>query len=298
MIVRDKPGLWELLFALRGSVLPHIAATILSFTIFSAALVGLDKAGLLPLGHLDTTPFTVFGIALSLFLGFRNAAAYDRWWEARRLWGGLVADLRSLGRECEVCSTAPDRRQRILRLALGFVHLHRINLRCIPQDAAAAQWGTVAFANAPHPPCAPLDQIAAEIAAGLVAGDIDGFGARTLTTRLGSIALQQAGCERIAATPLPFVYSLLVFRTCYLYCLLLPLALIASAGWMAPVFTAIVAYVFFGLAEVTEEMSHPFGATINGLPLDALCRIVEISLAPRLGEPAPAPLQPVDFYLS
>ena len=46
--------------------------------------------------------FATFGIALSLFLGFRNNAAYDRWWEARKLWGGLVADLRALPRELEL----------------------------------------------------------------------------------------------------------------------------------------------------------------------------------------------------
>ena len=114
---------------------------------------------------------------------------------------------------------------------------------------------------------------------------------------MSSIALQQAGCERIAATPLPYVYSLLIYRTTYLYCLLLPLALIAHAGWLTPLFIGIVAYVFLGLAEVTEELSHPFGTALNALPLDAICRAAEISLAPHLGQPAPPPLLPQDFHL-
>lgn len=298
MIVRDRPGAWQLLFALKGSVLPRISGPILGFAAFSALLVGLDRSGTWQAPRLDATAFTVFGIALSLFLGFRNNAAYDRWWEARRLWGGLVADLRALGRECAICVADEGRRRRILRQALAFAHLHRLNLRGLAPDAAARAAGAGAFTAAAHPPCAALDEAAAEIAAGQAAGEIDGFGIRALTTRLASIALQQAGCERIAATPLPFVYTLLIFRTCWLYCLLLPLALIGPAGWLAPLFTAIVAYVFFGLAEVTEELSHPFGATINGLPLDALCRTIEIGLAPHLGEPPPAPLAPVDYYLS
>ena len=111
------------------------------------------------------------------------------------------------------------------------------------------------------------------------------------------IGLAQAGCERIRATPLPYVYSLLVFRTTWLYVLLLPLALLENSGWMTPVFTVIVAYTFFGLAEVTEELAHPFGATANALPLDAICRAAEISLAPHLGEEAPPPLLPVNFRL-
>ena len=55
---------------------------------FATVLVLLDQT-VLPLKHVNATPFAVFGVALSLFLGFRNNAAYDRWWEARRLWGGL-----------------------------------------------------------------------------------------------------------------------------------------------------------------------------------------------------------------
>ncbi len=152
--------------------------------------------------------------------------------------------------------------------------------------------------GAPHPPCAALDRIAAEIGAAHRDGRIDGFGAKALQERLGSLALQQTGCERIATTPLPYVYSLLIYRTTYLYCLLLPLALVTPAGWMTPLFVGIVGYVFLGLAEVTEDLSHPFGTTPNALPLDAMCRLVEISLAPHLGEPAPEPLAAKNFYLS
>ena len=78
----------------------------------------------------------------------------------------------------------------------------------------------------------------------------------------------------------------------------LPLALIDTTGWMTPVFVAAVAYMFLGLAEVTEELSHPFATSLNGIALDAICRAAEISLAPHLDEAPPSPLQPVNHYLS
>ena len=143
-----------------------------------------------------------------------------------------------------------------------------------------------------------LDRLTARLATAHRAGGIDGFGARALSQRLAAITLAQAGNERIAGTPLPFVYSLLIYRTIYIYCLLLPVALFAAAGWLTPVIVAIVAYVFLGLAEVSEEMSHPFGTSPNALPLDAICRAMEISLAAHLGEEPPAPLAPVDYLLS
>ncbi|MCG7627515.1 bestrophin family protein [Epibacterium sp. MM17-32] len=115
MIVRHKPGFLELLVATHGSVLPRILPRIAALTAMAALLVWLDGS-LLALPHTNAAPFAVFGVALSLFLGFRNNAAYDRWWEGRRLWGQLVADMRALGRE--VVMFQPDgHKRRPLRLA-------------------------------------------------------------------------------------------------------------------------------------------------------------------------------------
>jgi putative membrane protein len=296
MIVRTKPGLWDLAFAMRGSVLPHIARALLTLMLIAGLMVWLETA-LHPLPVVDVAPFTVFGIALSLFLGFRNNAAYDRWWEARRLWGGLLADLRALAREAEIFVREETLRREMLEVALIFLHLHRLSLRRQqPDPGLRAQAGVLL--DAPHPPDAALDRLGGLVALALERGALDGFGARTLSARLSSLSLQQAGSERIAGTPLPYVYSLLIYRTTYLYCLLLPLALVGPAGWLTPVFVGIVAYVFLGLAEVSEELSQPFGDNLNALPLDAICRTAEISLAPHLGHAAPPPLMPRDFHLS
>ena len=294
--MRDKPSWRELAFALRGSIVPAIAPRIALLMLFSAAMVLLhQRTAAFP--EIDAAGFTVFGIALSLFLGFRNNAAYERWWEARKLWGGLLADLRSFAREAQLFVPDEALQRRLVRLSLAFIHLHRANLRRLPDDPRARELAGD-LADAPHPPDAALDRIAGELAAGVRAGVVDGFGAKALAERLASITVQQAGCERIATTPLPYVYSLLIYRTTYLYCLLLPLALVGPAGWMTLLFVGIVAYVFLGLAEVTEDLSHPFGTTPNALPLDAICRAAEISLAPHLGEQPPAPLEARDFYLS
>jgi putative membrane protein len=296
MIVRNTPSKADLLFAVRGSIVPVIAPRVGFLVAMSALMVALhQQLGVFP--AIDGFGFTSFGIALSLFLGFRNNAAYDRWWEARKLWGGLLADVRSIAREAEIFVQDAERRRGILWLALAFLHLHRRNLRGLDDNAGARSLPADLVA-APHPPCAALDRLSGEIASGHAAGGIDGFGARALAERVASMAVQQAGCERIASTPLPYVYSLLIYRTTYLYCLLLPLSLVEAAGWLTPVFVGVVAYVFLGLAEVSEELAHPFGTTPNALPLDAICRAAEISLAPHLGEPAPEPLQAQNFYLS
>lgn len=296
MIIRGKPSLWHIMTALRGSVLPVIAPQVLGMMAYAGVIVWLDRT-FHDLPHPEPTAFSVFGIALSLFLGFRNNAAYDRWWEARKLWGLMLANMRALARETEVFLTDEAVRHRILRLALANLHLHRTNLRGQGPDAASQAATEKAGLSTTARPCDALDAMAWVLAAERQAGRLDGFGARQLADRMSDLGNHQAGAERIAVTPLPYVYSLLVFRTSWLYLLFVPLSLVGAAGWMTPLVVGVMAYVFFGFAEVTEELSHPFAETPNALPLNAICRAVEISMAPHLGEVPPPPLLPVDYRL-
>jgi putative membrane protein len=108
-----------------------------------------------------------------------------------------------------------------------------------------------------------------------------------------------ASCERIKNTPIPFSYTLLLHRTAYLYCFLLPFGLVDSIGFMTPFVVAIVAYTFFGLDALGDEIAEPFGREPNDLPLDALCRTIEIDLREALRDQhVPAPLKPVNYFLS
>src|SRR6201996_9714528 len=98
MIVRPRPSLLQLFFILRGSVITRIFPQVLVVFALSALIVELHRIspGLISGG--SGAPFTLLGIALSIFLGFRNNACYDRWWEARRQWGQLIVEMRSLAR--------------------------------------------------------------------------------------------------------------------------------------------------------------------------------------------------------
>jgi putative membrane protein len=106
------------------------------------------------------------------------------------------------------------------------------------------------------------------------------------------------GCERIHGTPIPFAYILLLHRTVYMYCLLLPFCLVGSVGWATPLMVGVLAYTFFGLDALGDQIESPFERLPNDLALDAICRTIEISLGALLGEQdLPEPLQPVDGVL-
>jgi putative membrane protein len=130
------------------------------------------------------------------------------------------------------------------------------------------------------------------------AGALDIMAYRILDERLSEIAAAQAGCERIMGTPLPFAYTLLLQRTAYIFCLLLPFGLASTAGWATPLFTALIAYTFFGLDALSEELEDPFGTEANDLALDGLCRVCEISVFEALGEAPPKMIPAEKFYFS
>lgn len=301
MIVRDPPSSLRLFFVMQGSVVPKIIGKILGVSALSVIVVMLDKT-FITLPHISIGAMGIFGVALSLFLGFRNNAAYERWWEARKLWGSMIADVRTLGRHMCVFVGKGVHREKTLSCAVAFAHLHRGLLRGVDVRPDIVEWvgddQADHMLNHKNPADAALRSMADKIGKLTEDDAISGFGQMSIAQTLASMALAQAGCERILTTPLPFVYSLLVRRTTYLYCWLLPFALLESAGWFAPIFAAIVAYVFFGLQAVTNELEHPFRTAQNGLPLDAMCRTIEISVAEALERTPPAPLAAQNHILS
>lgn len=301
MIVRSLPSFLHLFSTKQGSIAPKVLPTILGFMALSLAVVACDRL-LIDLPHISIASMNVFGIALSLFLGFRNNAAYNRWWEARKLWEQFIYNSRNLILETAIFVDNQTVRQKMLYLVAAYVHLHRGRLQGMDVSKDVCHWITqpelAAFLQRCSPPCAVLNHINNEIKELYQAKKIPSIAARALSNRINQLATVQSGNERLASTPLPFVYSLLIQRTTYLYFLLLPLALIDAAGWFSPLFSGVVAYIFLGLSAVTNELEHPFGQHLNALPLKALCRTIEISIAENLGEKPLPKIQPENHLLT
>ena len=301
MIVRPRPSFLHLLFILRGSIVPQIAPKVLAILVVSclALAAQLFKPGLFEQSTI--APFTLVGLALSIFLSFRNSASYDRWWEARKLWGQMIFEVRSLMRMLGGMALAgadAAHREAALRCLVGFASALEARLRSKDQAAALAPWiGEQDPAAATAPQAALLCASRALLA--LRRSDCygDAYHAH-LEERLHGLNMVQTACERIMTTPLPFAYTLLMHRTAYGFCLLLPFGLVGALGWWTPIVAAMVAYTLFGLDALGEELEDPFSTHQNGLPLSAMVRTVEIEVLTALGvQDLPAPLQPIDHVL-
>ena len=83
----------------RGSVLKSILPQLLVVLAVSTAITAVNGRVFGVHVPLTIAPFTLLGVSLAIFLGFRNSASYDRFWEGRKLWGSLVIVARSLARQ-------------------------------------------------------------------------------------------------------------------------------------------------------------------------------------------------------
>jgi len=287
-----------MLFVWHGSVLRDIAPQLLATTAFAilvTALHGRLFAWKIPLNFV---PFSLVGLTLALFLGFRNSTSYARYWEARTLWGAVLNESRALVRQALTLSDAPAPETRVLALRLiAFVHALRHQLRATDAQADLSRL-------LPADECARL-QAARYTPAMLLlmagewlrdqrqAGHIALPLVQAMEVPLGRLTEALGGCERIANTPIPFTYAVIIHRTIYLYCVLLPFGLVDAIGPMTPVIIAFIAYTFFSLEALGNEIEEPFGTSPNDLALDAMSASIEATLREMMGEPPSVPTSAV-----
>lgn len=295
---------WRMLFTLRGSIVPVIWKRVLAMMVLAAGVVllahDLPHASL----ALSAAPLTLIGLTLAIFLGFRNSIAYERWWEARTMWGELLIVVRNLARQTQsllLDVPLPQRRVLVHRL-VAFAHALRHLLRGTEPTADLAKWlpaeEAAALAASPNPPNALLGLIGTHYAAQQRAGQLDSILLASIDAQITRMSYVLGGCERIRSTPIPFAYILLLHRTVYVYCLLLPFCLVDSVGWLTPLMVGILSYTFFGLDALGEQIEDPFDRLPNDLALDTLCRGMEISLTELLGDSElPTPLSATDSVL-
>lgn len=297
MITRPPLHWFRMLFVLRGSVLRRIAPQLIGITLFAALItaahgrIGEWKVSL------NFVPFSLIGLTLAIFLGFRNSTSYARYWEARSLWGTVLNETRSLTRQALTLAANPaDARQLVYRLC-AFVHALRHQLRgtdawpditLFLDDADAARVKTAKFK-----PAIVLLMAGEWVGDRLRLGQLSPSLALPMETSLSQLGTALGGCERIAGTPIPFTYSVIIHRCIYLYCTLLPFGLLDSIGLMTPVVVCFIAYTFFALEALSAEIEEPFGEEPNDLALTAMSYTIESTVLEMIGEP-PRSTAPVE----
>lgn len=304
MIVRPATrSLWVMFFTLNGSVVPQIWRRLVAMMVLALVITIISHHWPDIRLHISPVPLTLMGLTLAIFLGFRNSVAYERWWEARTLWGEMLVVSRNVVRQiCSLPESLSRQTQRELAYrVVAFAHAVRHTIRDSDPACDFRQWlpaeEAVQLGGVSSPANMLLGKLAQDMAQLRRQGQLDSMLLASMDAQLTRLSYAFGGCERIRNTTIPYGYILMLHRTVYIYCLLLPFCLLGVVGWMTPVMVGVLCYMFFGLDALGDQIEMPFDRQPNDLPLDALCRAIEISVLELLGEPAPAPMAAVEGVL-
>ncbi|RKH15895.1 hypothetical protein D7Y13_36430 [Corallococcus praedator] len=291
MVEYDPHRWWSYFHYLRGSMVKQIVGRVLLFVLWSAGVVAFS----LHVTHVGVplTVHTLAGMSLSLLLVFRTNASYDRFWEGRKLWGGIVNETRNLARASEVFLGRTPLYAPLVRWTAAFPFAAAAWLRgqrqLGPRVAELPQAFVQEVLSAQHVPLSVARRMTAVLDEGRRSGLYPEYVQMQLDQNVQLLIDYLGGCERIHRTPMPFAYMVHLRRALILYCATLPFSLVDTFGWVTVPATFVVTYVFFGIEEIGVEIEDPFGTDDNDLPLDAICENIQNNLLAFLPAPGTPP---------
>ncbi|WP_407508632.1 bestrophin family protein [Elizabethkingia anophelis] len=281
MLLKKKISIWYFINLIKSQLL--------LISMFAVAIGILD---LLPAFQKISLPLTIpalVGTAVSLLLAFRISQSYERWWEARTVWGAIVNDSRTFIRQ--ITQALPSgseaiirefaQRQIIWNYALGE------SLRKLPFSDRVQDYLIDHRIEAANIPNALLDEHSLQIKQLADKGLISEFRLIQLNETLARLCDSMGKCERIKNTVFPRSYSILVHSLIYVFAAILPFGfddsqlslLIIEIG-----ITILIPTLFIAIEKTAIIMQDPFENTPVDTPMTSLAQTIEINLREMTGE--------------
>ncbi len=291
-----------------------------TFLVSLVAVLLYDRCGF-KFVAIPFVPIATIGTAVAFFIGFKNNQAYDRLWEARRLWGSITNTSRSLATMMIALLEDKTYTTDFLYRHIAYINILRLQLRrTIPwatsrenlhQTFAGESKELEAFDEGLKKILTDHDKMqyyetlqSKNNTANIIlkvqtqqlkklknAGKIDDFEHSDLVRQINELFNLQGGCERIKSTPLFRQYSIFsrVFVVIFIY--LLPFGLLKDLGnlaswgvWLTIPFSMLISWVFYTMEQVGEYSENPFDNAVNDIPISTICRNIEIDIKEMLGE--------------
>ncbi|MEZ4449155.1 MAG: bestrophin family ion channel [Nannocystaceae bacterium] len=276
--------------------------TLIVLTIAIAVeLIIRNQRGFLP--EISIAIPTFLGTAITLLLSFRINQSYDRWWEARKIWGAIVNDSRTLVRQ--ILSFVREPTPLLGRMT------HRQIAWCysLGQSLRGVDWteGTERHLRAEdaadaemhaNKPLALVQQQARDLAVLARDGAVSDYQRIAVDDTLTRLVDSMGRAERIRSTVFPTTYRIFLYGFIYLFITILSIALGEIEGAWQVLVTTVISIPFFLLEKTARHMQDPFSGRPTDTAVTSIARTIEINLLQLLGETdTPPPLEPDGFYL-
>ena len=285
----EAKSFWGEAFAWRGAATPRVLPPVAVFGVIATLVYAASRIG--PDIGIPIAAHEIAGALLGLILVVRTNAGYERWWEGRRLWGGIVNQTRILASIVLTYGpNDPGWRDEIVRWTIAFAHVARRGLRGereLPEVAALlGQTRADRIAASVNMPNAVAREIGRLLREAHRSGEFDGLAFSGAETQRTTLIAHVGDCERILMTPLPRAYSIEIRRSIVFFLVTLTFALLSkNLGWATLPVSLIVAYAILSLDLIGSALQNPFAIhNLGALPLDEICLAIEGDLLGSLGE--------------
>ncbi len=227
----------------------------------------------------------VLGFVISLLLVFRTNTAYDRWWEGRKVWGGMTNTCRNLAIKLQAMNLNEEDTHFFSQFIPGYANALKNMLR---ENENYQDWDPVLdLKKEKHLP----NQVAARLFQKVHALHTKGVLSQTelwiLNEDIKTLTDLCGACERIKNTPIPYTYSVFIKKFIFFYVMTLPFGWVFNLGYFIIPVVVFILYALASLELIAEEIESPFGTDANDLPIDQICQNIRKHVGELLSEVPP-----------
>lgn len=262
-----------------------------------AIVVGIaDQYGFLSKIEIPIAMSAIIGTALSLLLAFRTAQAYERWWEARIIWGAIVNDSRTLIRQVKQFLPEKDTKivQNFAYRQIIWCYVLGESLRKLSYSKKVYDYVKEHKLSKNNIPNAIINQHSEALSK----LEISDFKQIQIDSTLSRLCDSMGKCERIKNTVFPKSYSLLVHFFIYVFATLLPFGLDDKYVLVEIFLTALIPIIFIAIERTAIILQDPFENVTTDIPMTSLAITIEINIKELIGDTdLPIVEKPKSFYI-
>ena len=283
-------------------VLGKIKLEMALLALYSTAVYVVHTYYHIPLVSIPIAVPSILGTIISLLLAFRSNQAYDRWWEARTLWGAIVNDSRSFARQVlsfiDNSYDDPDKKamkERMIKRQMAWCHSlsHHLRGQNSQQNLSRllSDEERNSISDVHHVPLALMEHHANDLRLLLRMNWINEYQQVAMDETLTRFANSMGGCERIKNTVFPVTYSFYIHIMVLLFVMLLPYSLIEFFGVFQIPLVVAISSSFFLIEKMAIHLQDPFENKPTDTPTTTISRNIERDLKMLLKDESPAEVE-------
>ncbi len=246
-----------------------------------------------PVGVLINIPITistVIATMISLLLAFRIAQSYDRWWEARKVWGEIVNDSRTLIRQIMLFIPNPNSEERKSEIKIYanrqiiWCYTLSESLRKQKPSNKVQQYLTAHNLQSDNIPLLLLQKHSENLNFSTEKYALNSNQQVQIDTTIVRLTDAMGKCERIKNTVFPRNYSYLIHYLIYLFVTLLPFGLSEIDIITEILLTSLIPLMFIAFEKTAIIMQDPFENIPTDIPMTTICNTIENNINEIIGE--------------